>query len=114
MPLNLVTLMLGNVVLVRLVISIMPTEVGAEGGWLVTRGSCLGVTLAEVGGGTNTPGPRAPIGPIPGDSSWCRPELSLELPLLPLSLGGGLNLLTKVGELSLLAVSGAELSMLAM
>jgi hypothetical protein len=41
------------------------------------------------------------------------PLLSLELPLLPLSDGGGRNRRMSVGELSLLAVSGAELSMLA-
>jgi hypothetical protein len=53
---------------------------------------------------------------ILGDSArgLLDPELSLELPLLPLSDGGALNLLTSVGELSLLAVSGAELSILAM
>ena len=67
MPLNLVTLMLGSVVLVRLVISIMPTD-GWGGGWLVLEvrlASCLGVTLAE-DGGWNTPIPAA--GPMPGDS----------------------------------------------
>ena len=53
---------------------------------------------------------------MPGDSArgLRDPELSDEFPLLPLSDGGGLNLLTRVGELSLLAVSGAELSILAM
>merc|ERR1719422_3059126 len=52
---------------------------------------------------------------MPGDSArgLRAPELSDEFPRLPLSDGGGLNLLTSVGELSLLAVSGAELSILA-
>lgn len=101
--------MLGSVVRVRLVISIILT-CGMGGGWFAISGSVfLGVILAA-GGGTN------PCAAMPGDSTrgLREPELSLELPLLPLSEGGGLNLLTRVGELSLLAVSGAELSILAM
>lgn len=61
------------------------------------------------------------INPWPGESGLCptpwrprEPLLSLEFPLLLVSDGGGLILRTKVGELSELAVSGAELSMLAM
>jgi hypothetical protein len=63
------------------------------------------------------PPPPAAASKDPGESARGRPErdplLSLELPLLPLSEGGGRNRRMSVGELSLLAVSGAELSMLA-
>ena len=77
---------------------------------MAISGSFLGVIFATTAGGTN------PCAAIPGDSTrgLREPELSLEFPLLPLSDGGGLNRLTSVGELSLLAVSGAELSILAM
>ena len=69
-----------------------------------------GATLGPRGGAK--PGTAIPA----GESARGRrePEESLEFPLLPLSEGGGLNLRTRVGELSLLAVSGALLSMLAM
>ena len=111
--------MLGNVVLMRLVISIMDTLVpgapgvcgGGGGGWLAMSGTFLGVgtccTMDDSpanGGDSILPTTLAPRDPL----------LSLEFPLLPLSEGGGLNFLMSVGELSLLAVSGAELSMLAM
>ena len=68
------------------------------------------VLFGGIGGGCAIPGP--------GDSTLGLPNLdpllSLEFPLLPLSDGGGRKRRTKVGELSELAVSGAELSMLAM
>ena len=57
------------------------------------------------------------MSPWLGESGRGRPRdplLSLELPLLLVSDGGGRIRRTNVGELSELAVSGAELSMLAM
>ena len=116
-PLNLVTLMFGKVVRVRLVISIMfpmlglLAVVGGCWGWAGRRGSTRGVGGPGPRGGTK-PGTAMPG----GDSTLGRrdPEESEELPELPLSEGGGLKRRTRVGELSLLAVSGALLSMLAM
>ena len=123
--------MLGRVVRVKLVISIMET-LGPGIRWLlllppppIVVAAAVAATAAAAPSAKARAAARlggfissgAAESRAPGESTRGRPErdplLSLELPLLPLSDGGGRKRRMSVGELSLLAVSGAELSMLA-